>query len=204
MNDKTLLLHLKKQVFIPNNYELSQFRQAMHDEISVVWVRFKPIEKLDCLKGEHLSITYDPISDQILGYMHLKESFCCQESDLPDENDAKQEAYAFLNYIDPKLLEKLDFRWIKNLKIKPISPPHDEGFQLKSGNIVIGVRVKFFNPSTEKYTWVIVGKNKNIIAFEREIIWNSKLARRVTNQWLHDSWIISKEINCNLIGDKVK
>ncbi len=40
--------------------------------------------------------------------------------------------------------------------------------------------------------WVIVGKDNEVITFERDIVWDFVRSGRQTEQWLHDSWLVSQ------------
>ena len=119
--------------------------------------------------------------------MHLEESF---ETDIvPEENKAQEIAFEFLKKYAPDLVDSVDVRWIRQLNKVPVSPPHDVPFTLDSGTLIIGMRVKLFIRSNNKFGWVISGKDGQVITFERDITWDTVNKCRSTERWLHDSWV---------------
>ncbi|MFC4651425.1 hypothetical protein ACFO26_00685 [Lactococcus nasutitermitis] len=62
-----------------------------------------------------------------------------------------------------------------------------ENIELNGKKITVaGTKYKCFMPSSGAYAWVIFGKEKNAIIFEREIEWSNG---RTTEKWLHDTYL---------------
>lgn len=85
------------------------------------------------------------------------------------------------------MFEKLENLWIDR---------HDEIITLKdeknneSVNITIsGMKYKCYLKDKDNYAWIIVGPDGKVITFEQGIIWDNG---RVTEKWLHDSWLKNK------------
>jgi hypothetical protein len=55
--------------------------------------------------------------------------------------------------------------------------------------MILGMRVKMFDPETNGFGWVISAKSGQLVAFERDIGWNRSRQCRTTEQWLHDPWV---------------
>lgn len=58
-----------------------------------------------------------------------------------------------------------------------------------------GMKVKMRNKSDGLYFWVIVGADKKVMTFERDIYWqNRPYGHRRTEMWLHDQYLIKNKI----------
>lgn len=179
-------------ITIPEGFEPSFMRNVQHDGESIIWMRFKKKGADDTLGGEHFSVTFNPKTRILKGFIHLENQF---ETDVvPSENEAEKIAFEFLKKHAPDLAETAEVRWIKPIKKIPVTPPHDEGFTLASGNVITGMRVKLFNPTNQKFGWVISGKNGHVITFERDITWDMERKCRSTERWLHDKWLKAESI----------
>ncbi len=55
---------------------------------------------------------------------------------------------------------------------------------------IVGMKVKMRIPATGLWAWVIVGKQGEIITFERDVSWNFDHGIRETPMWLHDQWLV--------------
>jgi hypothetical protein len=154
-------------------------------------------------KGSRGTKTKDPIPfhtdrTDIVGLfclknMHIDSIFC--DDDLPTEDQAKEYTFAFLERAAPDLASRAEVRWIKPLRRNPVDPPHDTAFpfynaQQRTECVVLGMRVKLFDPETNGFGWVISAKGGRVLAFERDIGWNRRRLCRTTEQWLHDPWVM--------------
>ncbi len=101
-----------------------------------------------------------------------------KSSQLPTKERATEITKAYLAKVEPTLFPKLKNLWIEE---------HDEVIIADNKEVIItGMKYKCFIPEENTYAWVIVGSDKNIITFERGIIWENG---RITEKWLHDSWL---------------
>jgi hypothetical protein len=180
-------------VAIPAGFQESLVRNVEHDGDPIYWARFSKYGKVDEFGGEHFSVTYDAKNKLLKGYMHLDQRFDTDE--LPSEEEAKEIALNFIEKHAPDMIGNIEVRWIRPLRKIPENPPHDQGFALKSGHIITGVRVKLWNIAKQKFAWVIVGKGGEVISFERDISWDFEKKFRITERWLHDSWLEDKQIS---------
>lgn len=95
---------------------------------------------------------------------------------------------AFLVRAAPDLLPGQEISWIA---------PHDETPQ-DAGNgdtetrTLTGMKVKMRNRADGRWMWVIVGADRRVMVFERDIEWISFPGHRGTEKWLHDSWLIER------------
>jgi len=53
------------------------------------------------------------------------------------------------------------------------------------------MKYKCYVPENDSWTWVIVGPDGNIMAFEQDIKWKGG---RITEKWLHDSWLLEHQL----------
>lgn len=194
---KVAIQNMIEQLFsIPAHYELSFIREVMLDGQKVSWLRFKKKGAKDILGGEHLSVIFDPIKKSIKGMVHLDSEFAA--TDFPSEDESEKIAFEFLEKYAPDIANSVEIKWIQPLLECPlITAPHDEGFCLKSGVMIRGMRVKLFIHTTNLFGWILVGKAGQVIAFERDVIWDPIKKYRVTERWLRDTWL-AEQNNVNL------
>ena len=179
----------------PADYGLTDIQLINHDDLVAFGLRYTRKNGI-CSKlgGEHYSVSVDMDAQKILGVMHVERRHT--GGGLPDHDTAREQALGYLERTAPGLQERLELKWILPLREQPESPPRDSPFPFTDDDgilrFVTGIRVKFFCADNKKWTWVIVGRNREIVAFERDIIWNSVLGRRSTPAWLHDDYVIAE------------
>jgi hypothetical protein len=184
---------LCSRVDVPNGYEFKHHRHVIQDGREVELIRFEKTSGVNNgLRGEHFSAMVDLVDDRIDGIIHIDKDFV--DEDVPTEQDAQKFAFSFLNKVAPDFAERAEVRWIKPTRFISVDPPHDTPFPFidqKSGatKLVVGMRVKLFDPETSRFGWVISAKGDRLVAFERDIGWNRFRKVRTTEQWLHDPWV---------------
>lgn len=186
---------LQKTVDIPIGYQLTDTQMEKHDDL--VMFRFRHTRKdgiCSGLGGEHFSVSVDMDATRVLGTMHVDRKHT--GAGLPDNDTARDAALKYMNRVCPELVPKLELKWILALREQPESPPRDSPFPMKDEKgltkLVTGIRVKFFAAAENRWAWVIVGRGGDIIAFERDIVWNTVLGRRSTEAWLHDEFVFEQ------------
>ena len=161
---------------IPENYSLVSVREGLQNKEKVFIYRYGKAGAA-MLGGEHYSVVLTQGGQRILGVTFMDEQFEKGQA-LPSRERTQEIAKAFLEKTSPGLFEKLNNQWIE---------PHDEVIQVARKPVTVtGMKFKCYAPSTQDYTWVIVGPNEKVITFETGIIWNQG---RVTEKWLHDLWL---------------
>jgi len=183
---------IASRVDIPEGYKLTSHLLQSHDEVPVFIFRYeKSNGKNTGLGGEHFSVSVDLGATKIMGVMHVDETHCGEG--LPNDDDAQDAAIQWLPKIAPELVDQYEVKWILSQKEEPEKIPHECPFPFKDDegkeHLVTGVRVKLFFQELDSWGWVIVGRDGQIISFEREVIWNTTLSRRSTPAWLHDNYI---------------
>jgi hypothetical protein len=165
-------------VSVPLDYSLVDASRVTQDERPVRVFRHERADGRNAsLGGEHVSFVVDPETMRLLGVTRMETRFA--DGDLPDRGTAQDIADEFIAEAAPDLHGTLDVLWTE---------PHDETITTDGHEVVIsGMKVKCRDP-TGTYAWVIVGPENEVITFERDIIWNSDMSRRQTEQWLHDDW----------------
>ncbi|GGX71367.1 hypothetical protein [Saccharospirillum salsuginis] len=133
--------------------------------------------------GEHISLVTDE-SGHLKGLAKLLVRSACEPGDLPSEEEAHRIATEFFNTHAPDLLEAIEVKWIK---------PHTEEITHNSKKHHLhGMKVKCKNQWNGQYFWAVVGPDKKVMVFERDVIWDFLKAGRQTEKWLHDHWLIKK------------
>jgi len=190
-----------KIIQVPQGFEISTIQKVKHNEEDVHWLRFTKEGNAHKLGTEHFSITYDASHKIIKGYMRLDKSLCIPEASLLSEEEAKDLAFKFVEKYAADMVNDLELRWIKPLREVPQNPPHDQGFLIDGDTLLLGVRVKLWNKKEEKFSWVIVGKDGEVISFERDIRWDFERKVRLTQRWLHDNWLMENNVVLSNHGD---
>ncbi len=137
------------------------------------------------LGGEHFSTVIAP-DGRLKGFARMDLDLV--GGDLPTREETQAIAMDFLREAAPDLLPVLDIGWIE---------PHDEPLRAarngRTENLTLtGMKVKMRNTADERWMWVIVGADRKVMVFERDIVWISFPRHRGTEKWLHDSWLAEK------------
>ncbi|OHV76098.1 hypothetical protein LCM4573_14280 [Rhizobium sp. LCM 4573] len=128
--------------------------------------------------GEHFSTVTDP-SGRLKGFTRMDLSL--REGELPGEDEAQNIAMRFLGAHAPDLLPGLRISFIA---------PHEETVQSAGRPVTLtGMKVKMRNMADGRWFWVIVGSDREVMVFERDIVWADLQGRRLTEMWLHDRWL---------------
>ncbi|MCG5221169.1 hypothetical protein [Streptosporangium sp. KLBMP 9127] len=165
---------------IPAGWDIVDVRHEQHDDRQVTVIRHQPDSY--GLGGPHSSLVLDE-DGTILGYTRLTG----QGSDaaLPDAAASEQITLDFLRQVAPEYVNGLSVEWVDQ---------HDETVTRPDGTTVTvsGMKVKMHHDDG-RYAWVVVGADRSILTYERDITWDSSQGRRGTQMWLHDSWIAAHE-----------
>lgn len=110
---------------------------------------------------------------------------------LPTRKEAQAIAMAFLRRVAPDLLPTLEISWIE---------PHNEQLGVTQNGkptalTLTGMKVKMRNKADGRWMWVIVGADRKIMVFERDIVWVTFPGHRKTEKWLHDAWLADNGIS---------
>ncbi len=168
--------HTLKMINIPEEYHFSQIMEGKQNGLHVLIFRYTK-DTNHPIGGEHYSFTITVDTHQLLGTTWMDKRFK-KNSVLPSKERTKEIAKEYLAKVEPTLFAKLNNLWIE---------AHDEIIIANNEEVIItGMKYKCFIPEEDTYAWVIVGSDENVITFERGIIWQDG---RVTEKWLHDSWL---------------
>lgn len=155
------------------------------------------------LYQEHISLLIDTKSYKLLGFTQQTQQ---SPAFLPTHEHAFNTATQFLKQWAPDLLQqnpslnlsacepeqRLEFNpvhTLDNLEMQWIDQHHESILVNNIKTSVTGMKVKFYIPSSDRWAWVIVDGNQNVITFERDIKWDFKQHIRLTPMWLHDAWL---------------
>lgn len=181
---QTYLEEFKKHIDIPKEYQFHSVRKAKADNIPVYLFRFEKSNDKS-LQGEHFSFVISEQEKQILGFTNMDKEY--SDINMLSKSETEKIAKKFLLKMDKSLANGLKNLWIER---------HDEEILVNGVKTTIaGMKYKCYRASKNDYAWVIVGFNGSVITFERNIKWNNSEHQRITEKWLHDSWLADNNLN---------
>ncbi len=189
---------------------ISYFQGKELPALSAIWVRLKDKGSLGCLNGDHISLIYEENTGNLLGYTRLDNNY---SDKVPTHQIALENALRFLKNLAPDLIKydtatpqlnsidigsRMIFNpvlTIDNVELNWIDM-HYETFNLHGKTVTgYGLKVKLYLPKTGLWAWVIVDETGRVLTFERNISWDFEKMERQSQMWLHDKWLIAKNIN---------
>lgn len=168
---------------IPANYVRIRDADVVVDGAPAQLIRYERADHRNAgLGGEHFSAVVDP-SGKLKGFARM--DLALRGGALPDQGEAQAIALRFLSSHAPDL--------VPNLRISFIAP-HDETVLAEGRPVTItGMKVKMRNTADGRWFWVVVGADRDVMVFERDIVWANLEGRRTTELWLHDRWLAENE-----------
>lgn len=160
---------------VPVDFELAEVQDKIFQNgAAVIRLRYTRKGAKSVLYGEHFSLVYRKKDQELLGFVDLRlENVVLPSDKLPSKEETRKLAHDFSRFFDAQ--ENL---WIDQ---------HGENIKLNGEKMTVaGTKYKCFMSSTGPYAWVVFGKEKNAIIFEREIEW---VNGRTTEKWLHDTYL---------------
>jgi hypothetical protein len=140
--------------------------------------RYRLAEGAAILGSEHVSFVRTD-NGVLKGYTRMDRQLV--GGTLPDQAAARRFAVAFLQANASDLLQRYEVNWVKR---------HDENIHAGAAKqIVSGMKVKCRNLTDGSYFWVIIGREGQLVTFERDIVWDFSGGGRQTEKWLHDTWL---------------
>lgn len=174
--------------FMPTGYaEFARRRVAVDGEPAEL-VRYQRGDGRNAtLGGEHFSMVIAE-NGRLKGFARMDLDLVGGQ--LPSRQETQAIALDFLRTAAPELLPLLDISWIE---------PHDEPLRVvrngKTENLMLtGMKVKMRNKADGRWMWVIVGADRKVMVFERDIVWVTFPGHRKTEKWLHDAWLAENGI----------
>lgn len=169
---------------IPDQYQEKHRATVQIDGEEAILTRYIRRDGRNTALGEeHFSTVYDQ-QGNLKGFARMEASLA--QGSLPDVVESREIATTFLKRYAPDLLINSNEHFIE---------PHSETIQtMESGKTLtlIGMKVKMYNQNDKRWFWVIVGKDREVMVFERDIVWINFPGLRKTEKWLHDSWLKSQ------------
>lgn len=170
--------------FMPDGYREVARRTVTVDRQGAELVRYERVDGRNAaLGGEHFS-TVIGSDGRLKGFARIDIDLVGGE--LPSREDTQAIAMDFLRNAAPDLLPGMKISWIE---------PHDEPLRVtrdgRTDDLTLtGMKVKMRNSADGLWMWVIVGADRKVMVFERDINWITFPGRRGTEKWLHDSWLV--------------
>lgn len=169
---------------LPAGYQqVGQRPVTVHGEAAEL-VRYERADGRNAgLGGEHFS-TVTASNGRLKGFARIALDLIGR--DLPSREEAQAIAMDFLQKQAPDLLPGMKLSWID---------PHDESLRVilngQTEDLTLtGMKVKMRNTADGRWFWVIVGADRKVMVFERDIHWITFPGHRGTEKWLHDSWLV--------------
>lgn len=172
--------------YLPAGYREAARRAVTVDGEAAELVRYQRTDGRNAaLGGEHFS-TVIAANDRLKGFARIDLDLV--GGALPSRDQAQAIAMEFLAQAAPDLLRSLKISWIE---------PHDEPLRVtrdgRSEELTLtGMKVKMRNTADGRWMWVIVGADRKVMVFERDIVWITMPGKRGTEKWLHDSWLAER------------
>lgn len=172
--------------FMPTGYREVDRRAVSVDGEGAELVRYERRDgRNTAFGGEHFS-TVIAENGRLKGFARIDLDLVGGE--LPSREETQAIAMDFLRDAAPDLLPGMKISWIE---------PHDEPLRVtRNGRTedltLTGMKVKMHNSADGLWMWVIVGADRKVMVFERDINWITFPGRRGTEKWLHDSWLVEK------------
>lgn len=155
------------------------YSQKQHINDTPVYIfRYEPEStKTVNLHNTHATIILDE-NTKLKGFSYLHESMVRNQSF--DEKEAKSIADRFLNKYAADLKDP-KFQWTNIHKEKIIGADGTE-------KTIHAVWVKYRDPKSGQYLWVMIAPDGSIMEFDRDIVWSFLRGGRVNELWLRDEW----------------
>jgi hypothetical protein len=172
--------------YLPAGYREVARRAVTVDGEAAELVRYQRTDGRNAaLGGEHFS-TVIAANGRLKGFARIDLDLV--GGALPSRDQAQAIAMEFLAQAAPDLLRSLKISWIE---------PHDEPLRVtrdgRSEQLTLtGMKVKMRNTADGRWMWVIVGADRKVMVFERDIVWITLPGKRGTEKWLHDSWLAER------------
>lgn len=182
---KPYLEIFQSQIEIPKEYHFHTVSKVRPNDIEAYLFRYQKDENKG-LNGEHFSFLVSKVEKKILGFTNMSKMY--NNLNMLSREDTEDVAKKFLIKNDKKLADELENLWIER---------HDEQIFIDGGKAttIAGMKYKCYHSSKDEYAWVIVGYDGSIVTFERDIKWNTEEHRRITEKWIHDSWVLDNKAN---------
>lgn len=182
----------------PATHVQSQLRNVTVDGEAAVLTRYiRSDGRNRALGGEHFS-TIVSSAGVLKGFTHMSQDLAGRS--LPTRQRSEAIARAFLEQHAPDLLPRMQISWIN---------PHDEPLKVQRGErqetiALTGMKVKARNLADNRWFWVIVGADEQVMVFERDIVWVTFPGHRKTEKWLHDNWLETRGHSTSTPAPKAK
>jgi len=164
---------------VPSGYANVEKGKVEVDGEGAVLTRMERADKRNAgLGGEHFSAVV-ATSGRLKGFVRM--DLALRDGALPSQDEAHDIAMRFLSEHAADLLPVHEISFIA---------PHDEAIRADGKSTMLtGMKVKMRNLVDGRWFWVIVGADREVMVFERDIVWANLKGRRQSEKWLHDSWL---------------
>ena len=169
--------------YLPADFEIEGVQDGIQqNHQAVIRLRFSRNGRQSGFYDEHFSMVIRKSDKLILGFVDLRTENVVtakEAKQLPSQHETKQLVKDFFATWQQEYLAQLDDYAYRSR--------YGENILLDGQKLAIaGTEWKWYAPENGSWGWVVFGKNRKPIIFERDIFW---VSGRVTEKWLHDKYL---------------
>lgn len=165
---------------IPKTYMRVRASDVAIDRQPLRLIRYERTDDRNSdLGGEHVSVLVDRWG-RLRGFTRL--DLALREGELPRPDEAEAIARAFLARHAPDLAGT-------DLVVAAVTP-HERLIQADDEAVPIGgMKVKMRHGEAGRWLWVTVGSDRDVMSFERDVVWSGESGGPQSDRWLDDNWL---------------
>ncbi|KIS02870.1 hypothetical protein [Paucilactobacillus wasatchensis] len=171
---------LDRDLIIPDNFELVSSAQRERNGEQVQVERYQHGKDV-IPNNAHMTLVYGE-DDRLISYNNFVGDI---NLELPGDDELVQTATAVWHNLDAKYARRLQFMRIDTLQ-RFFVDQHGDRNEFE----VLWVKFAHNNGS---YNWVTIGPGGQILEVERESRWDYMRARRATEEWNYEAWVLARE-----------
>lgn len=166
---------------IPNGYMRVRASDVAIDRQTLHLIRYERADDRNSdLGGEHVSVLVDRLG-RLRGFTRM--DLALRDGELPRPDEAETIARAFLARHAPDLAAA-------DLVLAGVTP-HERILKADDEEPVPigGMKVKMQNGQDGRWLWVTVGTDRDVVSFERDVVWSGESGGPTSDRWLDDNWL---------------
>ncbi|AOM12117.1 hypothetical protein [Bacillus thuringiensis] len=164
---------------IPKYVKLVREHNELRDGVNVAIQRYQAEEPLH-YGGAHITIITSQNGKRLLSYTNMMPVYA---NTLPHKDEAEKIAMDVMEKVDQQYASGLTL-----LRIEKQTRQYKEEREIVTFP-VLWVKMMHHNGS---FNWVTIGREGQIIEFEREVRWDYMMSRRQTEMWYYDDWVLAR------------
>ena len=165
---------------IPKTYTRIRASDVAIDRQLLRLIRYERADDRNSdLGGEHVSVLVDRWG-RLRGFTRM--DLALREGELPRPEEAEAIARAFLARHAPDLAGT-------DLVVASVTP-HERALEADDEVVPIaGMKVKMRHGEGDRWLWVTIGSDRDVMSFERDVVWSGERGGPKSDRWLDDEWL---------------